>query len=269
MRNLRTIVPLIFLTALFPVIAPAQQEQGWEVKALNEVIPGAPEGRVEYDMTSGVARGTNVFVKYGNATLMANSATLNWQTGEAVADGNVRIESGDQIWVGEHIRYNFKTHQMQSEQFRMGKPPVFAAGNDLQGDISNKTYTARHILVTTDDVSKPAIYARASSMKIVPGKYVEMWNAVLFMDGVPAFYFPYYHRNLGEHANNLNFLAGDSGAYGPFLLNTYDWYLNDTLDGKIASGLPRKPRCGGGTGFEPAPESLGGSQIQILLSARP
>ena len=75
--------------------------------------------------------------------------------GRGVADGNVRIESGEQIWVGEHIRYNFKTHQMQSEQFRTGKPPVFAAGNDLQGDTSNKTYTARHIFVTTDDVSKP------------------------------------------------------------------------------------------------------------------
>jgi LPS-assembly protein len=246
MRNLRAIVPLAFFVALFPVIALAQQEQGWEVQTLNQIIPGAPEGRVEYDMASGTASGTNVFVKYGNATLMADSATLNWQTGEVVADGNVRIESGDQIWVGEHIRYNFKTHQMQSEQFRMGRPPVFAGGNDLQGDISNKTYTARHVLVTTDDVSKPAIYARASSMRIVPGKYVEMWNAVLFMDGVPVFYFPYYHRNLGEHANNLNFLAGDSSAYGPFLLNSYDWYLNDMVDGKIR--LDYRERRGVGTG---------------------
>ena len=126
MRNLRAIVPLAFFAALFPITALAQQEPGWEVRALNKVIPGAPEGRVEY-LASGMARGTNVFVKYGDATLMADSATLNWQTGETVADGNVRIESGDQIWVGEHIRYNFKTHQMQSEQFRMGKPPMFAA----------------------------------------------------------------------------------------------------------------------------------------------
>jgi LPS-assembly protein len=246
MRNLRAIVPIVFFAAFFPVIALAQQEQGWEVQTLNQIIPGAPEGRVEYDMASGTARSTNVFVKYGNATLMADSATLNWQTGEVVADGNVRIESGNQIWVGEHIRYNFKTHQMQSEQFRMGKPPVFASGNDLQGDTSNKTYTARHILVTTDDVNKPAIYARASRMKIVPGKYVEMWNAVLFMDGVPTFYFPYYRRNLGEHANNLNFIVGDRSAYGPYLLNTYDWYLNDVLDSKIH--LDYRESRGVGTG---------------------
>ena len=62
----------------------------------------------------------------------------------------------------------------------------------------------------------PAIRVRATSIKIVPGKYVEMWNAVLFVDGMPVFYFPYYRRNLGPHANNLNFLAGYRSAYGAF-----------------------------------------------------
>ena len=191
------------------------------------------------------------------------------QTGEVVADGHVRIEQGDQIWVGEHIRYNFKTHQMQSEQFRTGKPPVFAQGGQLQGDITNKTYNARHALVTTDDVSDPAIHVRASRIKIVPGKYVEMWNAVLFMDGVPTFYFPYYRRNLGEHANNFNFTPGYRSAYGPFLLNTYTWYLNDAVDGKDSSGLPREAGRGRGAGSESAPRSLGRGHVQVLLSARP
>jgi lipopolysaccharide assembly outer membrane protein LptD (OstA) len=246
MRSLPAIASLAFLIAAFPSVARAQEQPAWEIQALNQIIPGAPEGNVEYDVATGAWRGTNVFVKYGDTTLTADSAALNQQSGEVMADGHVRIESDNQIWVGEHIRYNFKTHQMQSEQFRMGKPPVFAAGNELQGDISNKTYTARHVLVTTDDISKPAIRIRASRIKIVPGKYVEMWNAVMIMDGVPVFYFPYYHRNLGEHANNWNFMAGDSSAYGPFLLNTYDWYLNDVLDGRIH--LDYRERRGAGVG---------------------
>ena len=233
MRNLPAIASLAFLIAVFPFVVRAQEQPSWDIRALNQVIPGTPEGNVEYDMATGTARGTNVFVKYGDTILTADSGVLNQQSGEEVADGHVRIEQNNQIWVGEHIRYNFKTHQMQSEQFRMGRPPVFAAGNELQGDTSNKTYTARHVLVTTDDIRKPAIRIRASRIKIVPGKYVEMWNAVMIMDGVPVFYFPYYHRNLGERANNLNFLAGYRSAYGPYLLNTYDWYLNNMVDGKI------------------------------------
>ncbi len=162
MRRLSAIAPLVFFAAVFPFIARAQEQPSWEVQALNQIIPGAPEGHVEYDLASGLATGTNVFVKYGGATLMADHATLNQQSGEAVADGNVHLAEGDQVWVGEHIRYNFKTHQMQSEQFRTGKPPVFADGEELQGNVTNHTYNARHAFVTTDDVSEPASCVRAS-----------------------------------------------------------------------------------------------------------
>src|SRR5690348_772555 len=103
--------PAIFLLVLFAVLFPAsiqaQTEPGWEVEGLNQVMPGAPEGGVTYDFASGTATGTNIFVKYGTATLMADSATVNQQTGEVVADGHVRIEMGDMTWIGEHIRYNF------------------------------------------------------------------------------------------------------------------------------------------------------------------
>ncbi|MGD0252365.1 MAG: hypothetical protein ABSC01_06670 [Verrucomicrobiota bacterium] len=235
MRKLSAIAPLIFFAAVFPFVSSAQQEETWEVQALNRIIPGLPEGDFEYDMASGLAHGTNgIYVNYGNATLMAEKNwSLNQRTGEIEADGHVRIESGDQIWVGEHIRYNFKTHQMQSEEFRTGKPPVLADGRELEGNTTNRTYNARHFFVTTDDVSDPAVRVRASRVKIVPGKYVEMWNAVLFVDGVPTFYFPYYRRNLGERANNFSFLPGDRTAYGPYLLNTYTWFLGDKTDGKI------------------------------------
>ena len=183
---------------------------------------------------NGMWRGTNwICVNHGDATLSAESGALNEQTGEVEADGHVRIESGDQIWVGEHIRYNFKTHQMQSEEFRTGRPPVFAAGWELEGNTTNRTYDARHLFITTDDISNPATRVRASRVRIVPGKYIEMWNAVLYVDGVPMFYFPYYKRNLGERANNFNFVPGDRTAYGPYLLNTYTWFLGDHTDGQI------------------------------------
>ncbi len=247
MIKLSAIAPLVFLFVVLPFAAFAQEQDSWEVQALNQIVPGAPVGNVVYDLASGMAQGTNgVFARYGDTVLTADSATVNSQTGEALADGHVRIMQGEQIWVGEHINYNFKTHQMQSMQFRMGRPPVFADGKNLHGDMTNQTYTARHAYVTTDDVSAPAIRLRASKMKIVPGKYVELWNAVLFVDGVPTFYFPYYRRNLGPHADNLNFLSGFRSAYGPFLLTTYTWWLNDRLDGQIH--LDYRERRGVGAG---------------------
>jgi LPS-assembly protein len=245
-----TRVPAIFLPVLFATLLPvavlAQTEQGWDVEGLNQVIPGAPVGGVTYDFASGAATGTNIFVKYGNSTLMADSASVNQKTGEVVADGHVRIESGGMTWVGEHIRYNFLTHQMRSEEFRTGRPPLFAAGRELSGDITNQTYNACHVYVTTDDVSDPAIRIRASRIKIVPGKYVEMWNAVLFMDGVPTFYFPYYRRTLGERVNNFNFLPGYRSAYGPYVMGTYTWFLGEAVDGRLHLDYREKRGVGSG-----------------------
>ena len=72
---------------------------------------------------------------------------FNRTGGDVVADGHVRIEKGGQIWLGDHINYNFKTHQMRSEQFRTGKPPVFAAGSELAGRHQQQgLYRAAHPL---------------------------------------------------------------------------------------------------------------------------
>jgi LPS-assembly protein len=233
MKPVSTIAALIFFAGCASSLASEQKPQAFIVQSLEQVEPGVTNAG-EISFTQSGASGTNgIFVQYGDTTLSADGVSVKFDTGETTADGHVRIERTGQLFVGEHINYNFKTHEMRTEQFRTGKPPVFAAGSGLQGDISNRVYTARNVLVTTDDVSQPAVTIRARHIRMVPGEYVEAWNAVLFLDGVPAFYYPYYRHNLGLHANNLNFQPGFRSQFGPFLLGTYTWWLNDTLDGVL------------------------------------
>jgi len=224
----RHILTLAFFAVLLPFAASAQPEDGLEVEALT------PGGRFEYDETTGIITGTNgLLVKYGGAVLTADRATVNQKTGEAEADGRVRIQRDDQIWAGEHIRYNFKTRLMETQQFRTGKTPAFAEGKELRGEVSNRVYTAHSAYVTTDDVSEPFTKIRASRIKIVPGQHVQAQNAVLYLGGVPVFYFPYYKRSLGERANHWSFTPGYRSKFGPYLLSTYEWFLGEQLDGAL------------------------------------
>ena len=163
MTKLPAILALIFCAVVFSPAVVAQEESEWVIKTLDQVLPGAVEGKVDYDFATGTATYSHgVFVHYGDAVLTAESATVNTKTGDVEADGNVRIESGSQLWVGEHIYYNFKTRLMRSEQFRTGRSPVFASGLGLSGNSSNRVYVARQTFVTTDDYSDPAYQVRAS-----------------------------------------------------------------------------------------------------------
>jgi lipopolysaccharide assembly outer membrane protein LptD (OstA) len=226
-------IALIF-SVFLAFAAAAQEESSWEVQALSRLIPGTVEGKIDYDLASGTAFGTNgVFIKYGVATLTADSASLNMKTGDVEADGNVHIQAGDALWVCEHVHYNFKTRLLQTEQFRTGKSPIFVRGTGLTGNTSNRVYVAHSAQITTDDVFEPAYEVRASRVKIIPGKSVEMWNAVFYAEDMPVFYYPYYWRPLGVHANNFLVLPGYNSQYGGFVRGTYRWYVGDDLDGRI------------------------------------
>ncbi|HWX21160.1 MAG TPA: hypothetical protein VN578_14770 [Candidatus Binatia bacterium] len=230
MTQLRIIFTLAWLCALsLPLQAQQLPEPEWlEIRPLND------KGGVEYYYDTGTFMATNgVEVSYGDAVLTADQVSGNSTSREVLADGSARIQQGDQIWVSQHLRYNFDTHQIEAAQFRTGQRPIFAAGQGLGADLTNHLYIATNALFTTDDISQPAMKIRARRIKIIPGKRIQASDAVLYVGNVPVFYFPYYSRNLGEHANNLNLTPGYRSLYGPFLLGNYTWYLSDQLDGVV------------------------------------
>src|SRR6185436_17717443 len=102
---------------------------------------------------------------------------------------------------------------------------------------------------TADDIEDPAVEIRARRIRIVPNERIEAWDAVLYLGPVPVFYFPYYSRNLGPHANNLNLLPGYRSTYGPFLLGTYTWFWNEQLDGELHLDYRERRGVGGGPDF--------------------
>src|SRR5947209_6995898 len=136
MIHLRFILTLaLCLPAASPLLAqklkPESELQKWEVQPLTE------DGWVEYDLKNEIAEATNgVRIIYGEAVLTAEKARLNQNSGEVVADGNVRIQQADQLWVGQHMVFNFKNYQLEAQEFRTGKTPMFVEGEGLHGDLT-------------------------------------------------------------------------------------------------------------------------------------
>lgn len=230
------------------VSGQVKPERALEIKALSQ----SGGGQIEWDSKTGMFVATNgVQVTYGDAVLTADAAQGNVTTGDVLAAGHVRILWDELVWAGDSIRLNFKTRQMQAEVFRAGRAPVFAAGEqlgveNLGGELTNNIYTAQNAFVTTDDIANPAERVRASAIKIIPGKSIEARNAVLYLGNVPVFYFPYYKHRLDGNENRFDFTPGYRTRFGAFLLSSYIWRLNDTVDGVLHADYRSKRGGAGG-----------------------
>src|SRR5438128_2487460 len=164
MRALRLFLCLeiaFLLLALAGVALGAEQPQEIIIENLT------PQSEVIYDYSKGIGWGTNgVIIRYTNAVLTAHAAMVNIDSGEAQAEGDVTLQRQGEIWRGERLLYNFKTHEMQAEHFRTGRMPFFAAGENLSINTTNKTYVLSGALLTTDDVADPAYKIRARTINI-------------------------------------------------------------------------------------------------------
>ena len=225
MMPLRAVFILTLSLWALPEALFAQESVPWSI------TPLSGSDKVEYDMATGTATVTNGMVVYGDTVLTAHQIVANPNTGIVVADGRVRIQQGDQVWASEHILYNAKTKQIQAEQFRTGEPPMFAGGRSLSADVTNRVYQATDAMITSDDIAQPLIKIRAKRIKLIPQKRIEAHGATLYLGEVPVFYFPFYSRNLTEHAGHFTFLPGYRSSFGPFLMTTYTWWMSDYLDG--------------------------------------
>lgn len=250
-RTTAAILALVVISFARPSTVRAQQKEQPQltIKSLTKA------GRVEYNLKNQTAFATNgVMISYGDLVLTADRVRVDEATGEVLAEGRVRIQRDELTWVGENIRYNYLTKKMESEQFRTGHSPVFAGGEYVSsqqvGDnITNQIAAGRNAFITTDDIADPGSRVRASEIKVVPGKWVEARNAVLYLGKVPVFYFPYYKQRLDGQANRFNFVPGYRTAYGPFLLSSYTWVANEQLDGVLHADYREQRGGGGGADF--------------------
>lgn len=237
------VFPLLPALAAWLVAAPLSAQQArWEIEARD------PSGTVTYDLATGFATGTNgIVVRYNGIVLTADSASVNQTTGEAIAEGRVRVQSGDMLWAGEHIRYNFLTRALRSESFRAGRAPLFAGGQGVSGDMTNEVYTATNAFLTLDDFERPFFTVRARRLVIEPGRRFVAHGATLYAGAVPVFYLPYFSQRQDASRPGILLHPGYDSRFGGFLLGSYGWRWGQTVDARLQADYRARRGFAGGT----------------------
>ncbi|MFM1768851.1 MAG: hypothetical protein RJA22_1380 [Verrucomicrobiota bacterium] len=202
---------------------------------------------IRYELGTGRLLLTNaVTVRRGSATLTADRAELNRETGECAAEGNVRVQDGRRLWSGTRASYNFNTGHLTADAFRAGEAPAFVEAARAVGEQKEGVYVLADGLFTTDDNADPNHHIHAEKVIVVAGEYVECRNATVHLGSVPVFWWPTFRIPLQRPPNRWTATPGYRNKYGPYLLTAYEFYWNERLSGAfhIDERLRRGPGAG-------------------------
>jgi lipopolysaccharide assembly outer membrane protein LptD (OstA) len=235
----------------------AQEPPGLEVRAQG------PDALFEYEEnTATVTDPSGVLVTYGEAQMTARKVRFNRHTGEVEAEGDVRLQRGKEVWIGERLAYNFVTRELRADAFRSGLAPVYLTGQGLASSLTNQVHTATNAVVTTDNLAEPTYRVRARRLRVIPGKLIEARQATLFLGQTPVMYLPTYRRHLVRHSNFFVFVPGYRSLYGPYLLGTYHWFPSTNVEVGLHLDYRERRGIGGGPDVSYDAGLLGQGQLR-------
>lgn len=227
----------------------------------------SPEGEFEYDEATGEATSpSGVEIRYQDARLTARRVRFERASGEVLAEGNVRLERGTELWVAEQLRYNFLTRTLDTRSFRAGVRPFFTGGEGLGGNLTNQVHTATNAFVTTDDHATPAYRVRARQLTFVPGRYLEARGATLLLGRVPVFYLPRYRYYLDRAPDGFEVKPGYRSLFGPYLLSAYHWAPFTNLETSVRLDLRQKRGVGTGLDLSSQLGALGTNDLTTYFT---
>ena len=174
----------------------------------------------------------NVVVHYKGDVIFADHLVYDRSTRVLIATGNARIFSNGRVYRGDSITYNLDSKAITSTNFTGAEFPRFIAGQQVTTPGFNH-YRLTNASFTTSNREKPSFHLEASTIEYRPNDEVVLKNVVAYVGDVPVFYFPIFVQSLTDSRPTYQFQIGDSGQFGYFMDNTYNWVANDKMRGSV------------------------------------
>ena len=214
-----------FLIAAFPAFsqntAPAADRPPLDIVA----------DSLDYFAEKNLMVGTgNVEVRDRGDVLTADYMSVQTDTMDVYARGNVIYRRGENIWRGEELRYNIRTREGDFGSFSMFYDPLYITA-DGSKRISTNEYLLNGVTITTCEGDDPAISIRAREARIKDRRVYTKGATFYALGFIPYFYLPSYSRSLDSHERFFQILPGYSSRVGGFLLTAYNYRLAENLRG--------------------------------------
>ncbi len=209
---------------------------GTDLEALTK-IPSSLSASEEivYDLASNeVAARGNVVMEREGLLLSADSLHAYLSTQTAVAEGNIRAASGDDIFRGDRLEFNWERETgalfggnlfLKDNNYHIKADEILKTGAN--------TYEAKDVLITTCDGESPAWQMEGKKFDITVGGYGTVSPAIVRVKDVPLFYAPFLAFPV-KLERQSGFLAPEFELYserqGTEISQPIYWAINESSD---------------------------------------
>jgi len=244
-----------------PGVSPEGAEFGsnavHEVQPLPERLVEDPEAvevtadRMEYQGDLLIAEGHVAFQQEG-ASLRADFVSVDHETGDILARGNIFMLRDDNLWEGQELAYNYKTRQGTFGESSMFFDPVYITAENTER-ISSNEYVMYNARITTCSGDKPLLYAKAKEVRVIDedkasGRFIQAKHVTFYMGKIPVLYTPRWQRHLGYRI--FTFTVGYGGQMGVFIMGRAELHPTDWLTANTHFDLYSSRGLGLGQDFE-------------------
>jgi len=233
----------------------------WEIKHPEKTEDGKEVGGLVRLEGSPVVIG-RIDQETGRETrFSADEVEYQLDTDDAVATGDVRLETEDAYLSGSRAEFNFESETGVIENARGHEPPFYynASRFDKTGAQEG---AAQQGTLTTCDLEKPHQGISYKEAEFYEDRIV-VHNATVFLGPVPIFYWPRYTHYLDSDLARIEIRAGHESHIGDYLRTGYRFRLPttaanlepgdetpDRVDGTIRLDLYSSRGPGGGVDGE-------------------
>jgi LPS-assembly protein len=239
-----------------------------EVKPLPERLTTDEEAievtadRMEYSGDLLIGEG-NVAVQQKGASLQADHVTVNSETGEIHAKGNILMIREGNRWEGQELVYNYKTREGSFGKSFMYFEPAYIIAESTER-ISTNEFLMRDAMITTCSGENPSVYMKAKEVRVINnegprGALIQAKHVTFYVGPVPVFYTPYFQRHVGS--SMINVVVGYGGNFGAFAKVRVTVHPTEWLTSKTHFDLYSQRGLGLGQDFS-WKTPLGGGRIE-------
>jgi LPS-assembly protein len=212
-------------------------------------IPDEPfdiqAGRIEYTDATIIASG-GVTGRFENVMLRADQLTVDRETDELHAEGNILFERENVVWQGTELDYNLLTQAGLFGPSSLYFEPAHMTVDHVER-ISTNEYLLRGATFTTCPKDSPHIRTHAKEARLIDEQYIKAKGVTFYIGKVPVMYVPYWSHKLSKSI--FSFKIGFGSEWGAYALTTTTLPVTENIESITDVNLYSKRGVGIGQGF--------------------